>query len=195
LISFGGAFVELFANWSSFISPVLLLLCIIGAYVLSGSTDSIVRRYMIAWIATWCIGTVLIAPSGYNPLNWGISETGIWRMLYVSPLPFLLALGVGKIYDFSKRIENVDGRTSDLGAGLTLAALALLSGILVLSSNPIVRLVVVLTAVTAVTFLCARFKSSPLRILLASLLLMILVNAAFRSLYPLLIDPRNLLGK
>lgn len=195
LMTLGGAFVELFANWSSFLPPILLLLCIIGAYVLSEQTDSVARTYMIAWIATWCVGTILVAPSGYNPVNAGISETGIWRMLYVSPLPFLLALGVRYCYDLSRRIEGVGASTRHLEVVFILSAFAIFSVILVVSSNLIVRLAVVLAAVTAVTFLGVRFKYSLPRILLVSVLLMILANAAFRSLYPLLIDPRNLLGQ
>ena len=79
-MTFGGAFVEFFANWSSFLSPILLLLCIIGAYVLSEQTSSVTRTYMIAWIATWCIGTLLIAPASYDPANIGFSDMyGIWR--------------------------------------------------------------------------------------------------------------------
>ena len=149
---------------------------------------------MIGWIATWFIGTVLIAPAGYNPVNPAVSETGIWRMLYVSPLPFLLALGVKECLDLPKYVENVGISVRRLDSILILFSVALLSGILVFSSNLLVRLAVVLTTLTLITFLSIRRKQSQLRVLLASLLLMILVNAAFRSLYPLLLDPRNLLG-
>lgn len=191
LLSFGPALGELFYDWSPFLSPILLLLCVLGAYALSGRGASLSRNYLIAWIGTWCIGSILVAPAGFNP---GISETGIWRMLYVSPLPFLLALGVWKCLDLSNRIV-IRENFHRLELPIMLCSFALFSGGLVVSENVLAKLAVVMVTLGFVVFLALRFRNYPVaRTLIVSLLILIVANAAFRSLYPLLLDPHNLLG-
>ena len=102
LLTFGGAMQELFLDFTPFIPPLLLLLCLVGVYSLSGR-EGVTRNYVVAWIVTWFIGSILVAPSGYSPANPGLSESGLWRMLYVSPLPILLALGLEKCLKVSNR--------------------------------------------------------------------------------------------
>jgi len=195
LLSFGGAMQELFVNWTPFIPPLLLLLSLIGVYSLSGRQGG-ARNYVVAWIVTWFIGSILVAPTNYNPTNPGLSETGLWRMLYVSPLPILLALGLEKCLDISKRWQTPSlGEKWPLKSYLASLALVAVSAGLFLFEDPLVRLAIltgVVVAVIVVEFRFPRYQTA--RTFLAAILILLLVNAAFRSLYPLLLDPHSLFG-
>ncbi len=195
LLTFGSAMQELFVNWTPFISPLLLLLCLVGVYSLSGRQGG-ARNYLVAWIVTWFIGSILVAPSGYNPTNPGVSETGLWRMLYVSPLPILLALGLEKCLDISKRWQIPSlGENWPRKSHLTSLALIAVSAGLFLFEDPLVRLAIlagVVVGVIVVEFKFPRYQTA--RSFLAVILILLLVNAAFRSLYPLLLDPHSLFG-
>jgi len=195
LLTFGGAMQELFVNWTPFIPPLLLLLCLVGVYSLSGRQGG-ARNYVVAWVVTWCIGSFLVAPSGYNATNPGLSETGLWRMLYVSPLPILLALGWEKCLDISKRCQIPSlGKKWPLKSHLTSLALIAVSAGLFLFEDPLVRLAIltgVVVAVIVVGFKFPRYQTA--RSFLAAILILLFVNAALRSLYPLLLDPHSLFG-
>ncbi|MGA8904649.1 MAG: hypothetical protein WB661_06540, partial [Candidatus Bathyarchaeia archaeon] len=102
LLSFGAALANMFTILGPILSPAILVLSLVGAYALS-RRRGITANYLIAWIAAWCVGSILVAPSGLNPTNPAVNETGLWRMLYVSPLPFLLALGMEKFFSIIKQ--------------------------------------------------------------------------------------------
>jgi len=195
LFSFGGALAELFSNWGLILSPPILLLSLVGACALTRRRD-MTANYLIAWIATWCVGSILVAPSGFNPANVGLSETGLWRMLYISPLPFLLALGLEKCISIARTPMNaLSSQTIRLRVMplLSLAPFIAVGAGLFIFWDPNVRLLLVAIALL-LTFLLM-FNQSNLRafdVLLVSVLVLLLFNAAFRSLFPLLLDPHNL---
>jgi hypothetical protein len=195
LLTFGGAMLELFYNWGSFLSPAILLLSLVGAYSLS-RRRGLVSNYLLAWIVAWCVGSILIAPVDYNPVNVGFSETGLWRMLYVSPLPFLLALGVGKGVEFSKfleagiRSEAVRARVLQLSMVAPYAAFG--AGLFVFWDTAI-RFLIVSFALIFLFLLTIRFpRYHSFSALVVVFLVLLILNAAFRSLFPLLLDPHNL---
>jgi hypothetical protein len=65
---------------------------------------------------------------------------------------------------------------------------------LFVSMDPIIRLVLVMCAVGVTMFLVIRYPNFGLsRVLLTMILVLLVANAAFRSLYPLLLDPHNLI--
>lgn len=74
-----------------------------------------------------------------------------------------------------------------------IGPIVLCSILLVASSSPITRLAGVL-AVLLVTTLLTRFipTHQAARILIATVVVLLILNVAFRSLYPLLLDPHNL---
>lgn len=196
LLSFGGALAETLSSWGSFLPPLLILFSVVGAYSMTGR-GGIARNYLLAWIATWCFGSILIAPIGFYPVNQAISETQLWRMLYVSPLSFLLAMGIERCFELSKRLETLDGRgeISRRQPILVSFILTAFSMGLFISGNALIRLVIVLGALVTLALIATRFTDHQVvRILIASFLILVLVNAAYRSLYPLLLDPHNLFG-
>jgi hypothetical protein len=195
LSTFGDTFTSLFYDWGSFLSPALLLISLVGAYALTGR-GGIAKNYLVAWTAIWCVGSILTAPLDYNPGNFAVSEPQLWRMLYLSPLPILLALGVEWLLNVPKILVPMHGSgvvSRKLLIFLCVPLVALGVG-LFLEPSVILRFGMVLGAMLVLLFLVTRFpKYQIARILIASVLILVLVNAAYRSMYPLLLDPHNLI--
>lgn len=195
LLSFGGALAELFSNWGPLLSPPILLLSLVGGYALTRRRD-MTANYLVAWIATWFVGSILVAPSEFNPANLGLSETGLWRMLYISPLPFLLALGLEKCMSIARTpMSAVSAQTIRLRFMplLSLAPFTAVGAGLFITWDPNVRLLLVASALI-LTFLLMVVQPDlrTFDVLLVSVLVLLLFNAAFRTLFPLLLDPHNL---
>jgi len=147
-------------------------------------------------MVVWSIGSILVAPVGYDPTRPAQSEPQIWRMLFVSPLPILLAFGVKKALELTGRLETVT-LTTRLRIQNSLAStlpIAICAAFLVAFPSPVVKLVVVLGALTTCLLLALKQGPRATKTLIAVTLLLIVTNAAFRSLYPLLLDPHNLVG-
>jgi hypothetical protein len=181
-----------YAQWASFLSPLLLAICLLGAASVV-QHKGYLSKYVLAWIVVCSIGSILAAPIGYNPTSPELSEPELWRVLYISPLPILLGFGIEKAWQLVGRLETVTpNRLHALIPSVLTTALC--SAALVISTSPIVKLVAVLAALTAC--LVFAFKQGPqaAKALVVMTLLLIVANAAFRSLYPLLLDPHNLLG-
>jgi hypothetical protein len=197
LLSFGAALTNMFANLGPILSPAILLLSLVGAYALS-RRRGITANYLIAWTAAWCVGSILVAPTGLNPTNPALSETGLWRMLYVSPLPFLLALGMEKFFSITKQPISPQNSKSILFRVVPLLSMApfVAAGVgLFVIWNPNVRLLLVAAAVImALLFVLSSPKYRTLDALTISFLVLLLFNAAFRSLFPLVLDPHNIYG-
>src|SRR5208282_3293109 len=137
------ALADLFVNWGSFLPPLLLLISLVGAYALH-SEEGIIRNYLLAWIAAWCFGSIIVAPLGYNYANPLVGETELWRMLYISPLPILLAMGIAKCFDLTKHLDTfgIDRNSRRLHTLLS-AIFIVAGGSLFIFSDPLLRLVVV----------------------------------------------------
>jgi hypothetical protein len=195
LLSFGAALTNMFANLGPILSPAILLLSLVGAYTLS-RRRGITANYLIAWIAAWCLGSILVAPTGLNPTNPALSETGLWRMLYVSPLPFLLALGMEKFFNITKQPMNPQNSNSILFRVVPLLSMApfgAASAGLFVIWDPNVRLLLVAAAlIMALLLVLSSPKYRTLDVLTISFLLLLLLNAAFRSLFPLVLGPHNI---
>jgi hypothetical protein len=181
-------------SWSSFLNPTILAICLLGSVQLFRSKGSI-GRYLSGWLLVSSVGVVLAGMVGYNPNQPGPPDPLIWRVLYVSPVFVLLASGVEMIFHLSAKLEPANStRPVRIGeVAIPVGIVAVLSGLLVASSSPVLNLVVVVVAL-AVTFLVAWWISEPrtVRILVAIIILLVVVNATFRGLYPLLLDPHNL---
>jgi hypothetical protein len=197
LLVFGGALSEMMKTWSSFLPPALLILSLIGVWVVSRRND-LWSKYLLAWVATWFVGSILVAPIGYMPSHPAVSETLLWRMLYVSPLPFLLAFGSEKIVaEFSARLISPAFRVEVIPTRVvvTIGALIGISAVLYASGPLLMRLMVVLTLVTIMSVMAFFVPAHRMDVVLFVVaVLLLIINGAFRSLYPLLLDPHNLFG-
>jgi hypothetical protein len=189
---------SMFASWSSFLSPLILMLSLMGTVSVIEHRDPF-SRYLLAWVAAWSIGSVLAAPLGYYSNNPGLSDPAVWRTLFVSPVSILLAFSLESILEASKHLELLTRghRPAAMQKSFAAVGAVVLGGAFTLVfSSPILRLTGVLAAIILV-FLLTRFVPvhQAARILVASVLVLIVLNGAFRSLYPLLLDPHNLMGR
>jgi uncharacterized membrane protein len=195
LLTFGGALTNLFANLGPVLSPTILLLSLLGAYTLSRRRD-ITTNYILAWMAASCIGSILVAPSGFNPASLGSSETGIWRVLYDSPLPFLLALGFEKCISVARRPMSLSSSESILSRVVPLLSMVPFvvtgAGLFVFWDSSVRLLLVIAALILALLFMFILPSYGTLEILIVSLLALLLFNAAFRTLYPLVLDPHTI---
>jgi hypothetical protein len=195
LLTFGDALTNMFATLGATLSPIILLISVVGAYALS-RRRGITSNYLIAWIAAWCVGSILVAPSGFNPSNPGLGESGLWRMLYVSPLPFLLALGMEKCLSITKQPITPESSKSFLFRvvpSLSMAPFVAAGAGLFVFWDPNVRLLLVVAALIMALFLVVSLqKYRGLDVLIVSVLALLLFNVAFRSLFPLVLDPHNI---
>lgn len=192
MLRFLGAWSEMWREWGSFLSPTLIIIALVGAFALA-EVDGGTKRYMLAWVAIWCVGSLLAAHLDYNSARPATSQTQLWRMLYVSPLPFLLALGIKKCVDLSRRLEiPLSGGirwTQPTLLGIVIGASSLP---LFISTVPVIRLIVLISGTVALFLLTFRLRvNSSARIMILIALILIMVNAAFRSLFPLLLYPYN----
>jgi hypothetical protein len=81
--------------WSPFFSPLILTVSIIGVFYLSRSGLSSWRRRLIfAWLFVSCIGSILVAPVGFDPANPTGSESQLWRLLFLTPFWLTAPVGV-----------------------------------------------------------------------------------------------------
>jgi len=189
---------SMFANWSSFLSPSILMISLVGTVAVIAGRDPL-SKYLLAWATAWSIGSVLAAPIGYYPNHPELSDPAVWRMLFVSPVSILVAFGLKSILEASKHLELLARGLQPAAVQKSFAAVGaviLVGAFTLVFSSPILRLTGVLAAIILVFFL-ARFVPvhQVARILVATVVLLIVLNAAFRSLYPLLLDPHNLTGR
>jgi hypothetical protein len=195
LLVFGSALTNMFVTLGPVLSPTILLICVVGAYALS-RRRGITANYLIAWLAAWCVGSILVAPSDFNPINPALGESGLWRMLYVSPLPFLLALGMEKCISITKQSITTESSKSTLFRIVPILSMAPFvaagAGLFVIW-DPNIRLLFVSAALIMALFLVVSLpKYRSLDVLIVSLLALLLFNVAFRSLFPLVLDPHNI---
>jgi len=180
-------------NDASFLSPTILLVTILGSVFVMRRSD-LMSRYLLAWTVAWCIGSLLVAPSGFNPHAPSFSETDLWRTLYDSPLPFLLTFGIYGVVDISKRLAVSLNPSNKVLETISLCGVILLASVpLFLFDSALIRLGAILSAIILLGMM-TRVSPTPrmVRILVAFFLVLVVLNGAFRSLYPLLLNPHNL---
>jgi hypothetical protein len=182
-----------YVQWASFFSPLLLATCLLGAVRLMQHKDNL-SKYILAWIVTCSIGSILAAPIGYNPISPELSEPQLWRVLYISPLPMLLAFGIEKAWELVGRLQIATPNRLRAPYFPSILSTALCGALLVISPSSIVKLVAVLAALAACLVLAFKQGPQAAKTLVIMTLLLIVANAAFRSLYPLLLDPHNVVG-
>jgi hypothetical protein len=187
------SFLALANSWSSFLSPTILTICLLGSAGLL--RRDLLTRYLSGWLFVSSIGVILAAVIGFNPNQPGPPDPLIWRVLYVSPIAVLLAFGLEMIFLLPTKLEPLDTARQPLRMRevLILIVVVALSGALLAASSLSVKIVGVILAL-ALIFLASRRIPEPriVRVLIVTIFVLIVVNAAFRSLYPLLLDPHNL---
>ncbi len=166
----------------------------LGRRVSSQGRKGIMKNYLVAWITAWCLGSFLVAPFDFA-LNLKEGSERSYVMLYPSPLPFLLALGIQKCLTLPQLSATSVSQRVSWRLPMSLFAILFIAGAgLFIFSDPLIRLAIVVGAMVSLVALLPRLpRRQVAESLIALFLILVIVNAAYRSLYPLLLDPHNLL--
>ncbi|MGD0176594.1 MAG: hypothetical protein ABSC50_07200 [Candidatus Bathyarchaeia archaeon] len=186
--------------WSPFFSPLYIAVSIIGVFTLrSARIGPWCKRLMFAWLFVSAIGSILVAPVGFNVADPSGSETQLWRLLYLTPFPVLAPFGIAWLNRLPERQaagseeplhQNGNGRFSGLWLGFLV-----LVGIGLAWAGLVERLLLVLFLLPLVTSVILIRTRIPERRFLSALILAVFVlvayNSTTRALSQLLRDPHN----
>jgi hypothetical protein len=186
--------------WSPFFSPLYFVVSIVGVFSLNSSTmRPWCQRLIFAWLFVSAIGSILVAPVGFNVADPASSETQLWRLLYITPVSVLAPLGITWISRLSGREdrtleEQLHGDWNSSFSGIWLGLLTLV-GLGLAWASVWERLVLFLFLMPTVTgILLVRTHISECKLLSALMLAMFVLvafNNTTRALSQLLIDPHN----
>ena len=186
--------------WSPFFSPLYIAVSIFGVFSLRSPTiRPWCKRLVFAWLFVSAIGSLLVAPVGFNVADPSGSETQLWRLLYLTPFPVLAPFGIAWLSRLPERgvarseeplRQNGNGRLAGFWVGfLVLVGL----GLALASSWE--RLLLILFFLPFVTGVILVRTHVPERKFLSALILAVFVLVAFnnttRALSQLLRDPHN----
>lgn len=197
---FWGAVTWLTRIWSPFFSPLYVAVSIIGVFSLRSSTiRPWCKRLAFAWLFVSAIGSILVAPVGFNVADPSGSETQLWRLLYLTPFPVLAPFGIAWLSRLpecgvGESKEPLRQNGNDHFSGFWIGFLALVGLGLAWASlwERLLLVLFFLPLVTGVVLVRAHVSE---RKLLSGLILAVFVLVAFnsttRALSQLLRDPHN----
>jgi hypothetical protein len=186
--------------WSPFFSPLYVVMSIVGVFSLkSWAVRPWCRRLIFAWLFVSGIGSVLVAPVGFNVVDPSGSETQLWRLLFITPFSALVPFGItwlSSIADSGVRAVEGPSRHNNatsytwiwigllvcVGLGLAFAGIW----------QRVILMFLLLPIVTAVLLVRTHIAERKfLSALILGLLVLVAFNNTTRALSQLLIDPHN----
>lgn len=185
--------------WAPSLSPLYIVVSILGVLYLEAADPSFIRRRLIiAWLCTAAIASFLVAPVDFNPAQPGALGDGqLWRVLFLTPFQVVAPFGVAWLTQIPYRLKytNWDANPRINIACYALPTLVLsIGGLLAWASQPI-RLILIPITLPLVTGIALDFGRGAESKVMARLILMILLLIAFnyatRALSQLLIAPHN----
>jgi len=200
LLFFWDVLTRLTQVWAAFFSPLSLAVSILGVfYLYGGNATPCRRRLILGWVFVSAIGSILVAPVGYDPSEPTRSESQIWRLLFLTPFQLTVPFGVALIKGYmgsshmSKESAESKG-TSELFRSLSFGILFGVGSLLAWAPTQWrIGLVLFLTSAIAILGLAKNHGNE--RQFLSDIVLLLVLLVAFnytaRSLAQLLIDPHN----
>jgi len=200
LLFFWDVLTRLTQVWAAFFSPMSLAVSILGVfYLYGGNATPCRRRLILGWVFVSAIGSILVAPVGYDPSQPTRSESQIWRLLFLTPFQLTVPFGVALIKGYlgsshvSKESAESKG-TSELFRGVSFGILFGVGSLLAWAPTQWrIGLVLFLTPAIAILGLAKNHGNERQFLSDIGLLFVLLVafNYTARSLAQLLIDPHN----
>ena len=203
LLFFWDALNRLIQVWAAFFSPLYLAISILGVICLTfGSVTPWRRRLILAWVCASAVGSVLVAPIGFNPAQPARGESQLWRLFFLTPFQVTAPFGIAWLSQLPHRFlkigvkHNVENswtipRAIWLAALITIGVLLAWTPIEALS----LRTALLLVSIPAVTALLLTKSKGAERKFLSEIILagflLVAFNSTTRALSQLLIDPHN----
>jgi hypothetical protein len=201
LLLFWDAVTRLTQVWTPFFSPLYIAASIIGAFLL-GATDLTPwrRRLILAWLFASAVGSILVAPIGFDPVHPATSESQLWRLFFLTPFQFTAPFGIAWLTQFPYRFQRTDPNAEEPTTalesyrGIWIGILFALGAALPFApaSVRLLLLLVLLPVTTGLLLVKAGNNDKKfLRSILLVTFLLVAFNNTARSLSQLLIDPHN----
>lgn len=198
ILFFWNALTRLTEIWSSFFGPLYLGFSILGVICLGTANLSAWRRRFIwAWICVSALGSLLVAPVGFDPSRPTQTESQLWRLLFLTPFQLTAPIGIAWLTQLPDRLRSnsADVMKSNLLSrfrGLSFAGLSISGLVFSLVPGWARLLLVVIPLLTAILLRrVGRLERAFLVDLILALFLLVAFNSVARSLSLLLIDPHN----
>jgi hypothetical protein len=188
----------LISVWSPFFSPLYIAISIAGVFLLSRANLSAWRRRLIwAWLCVSGIGSVLVAPVGFDPIF--SQGTELWRLLFLTPFQLTAPLGILWLAQLPKRLQRTENPNTmpntEWSARLTLPCSILCLGVLLALAPVWLRFFIIIAALPAATFLVLTRTAVREVEVLGDMILLCFILVAFnnttRALSQLLLSPHN----
>jgi hypothetical protein len=185
--------------WSPFFSPLYLVVSLVGVFSLRSPTiKPWFKRLIFAWLFVSAIGSILVAPIGFNVADPSGSETQLWRLLYITPFSVLAPLGITWLSNLAggsagtpqeQSGKDWDGRSPRIWFGLLV-----LIGLGLAWTSVWQRILLVIFLLPLLTGLLIRTRSAEtksLQALVLALFILVAFNNTTRALSQLLREPHN----
>jgi hypothetical protein len=188
----------LISVWSPFFSPLYIAISIAGVFLLSRANLSTWRRRLIwAWLCVSGIGSVLVAPVGFDPTF--SQGTELWRLLFLTPFQLTAPLGILWLAQLPKRLQRTENPNTtpntEWSVRLTLPCSILCLGVLLALAPVWLRFFIIIAALPAATFLVLTRTAVREVEVLGDMILLCFILVAFnnttRALSQLLLSPHN----
>jgi hypothetical protein len=199
LLVFWSTLTRLTQVWAPFFSPLYLAMSCFGASCLrvAGLTPWR-RRLILAWIFASAIGSLMVAPVGYDPNEPTASESQLWRLLFLTPFQLTAPVGLAAIRKLGRRVSERKGRTQFSQTSRMPPSHVLLSAVFVfgflLSWIPVQCRIILLLLPAIVGIAVKGVHQRESEFLAETISISFLVafsNSTMRGLSQLLIDPHN----
>ena len=185
--------------WAPFFSPLYIATSILGVlYLQSTNLTPWRRRLILGWLCASMIGSILVAPIGWDPTQPKESESQLWRMLFLTPFQLTAPFGIALITDCLRKLGMRKWDKSSIKdsynpiRGVFLAIVSVAGALLALT--PIEGRLILVTLPVAVGLVIVKAGKDEPRLLSDMILagfLLVAFNYATRSLAQLLISPHN----
>jgi hypothetical protein len=198
VLYFWSALKWLTSVWSPFFSPLYIVISIAGVFLLTATNLSAWRRRLIwTWLCVSGIGSVLVAPVGFDPTF--SQGTELWRLLFLTPFQLTAPLGILWLAQLPKRLHRNENPStapdSQWSIRLTLPCSILSLGVLLALAPVWLRFFIILAALPVVTFLVLTKTAVREVEVLGDMILLCFILVAFnnttRALSQLLLSPHN----
>lgn len=204
VLVFWNALTRLTQIWAPFFSPLCLAISIIGVfYITQANIGGWRRRLIFAWLLVSCIGSILIAPVGFDPASVGGSESELWRLFFLTPFQLTAPFGITLLAQFSRRLTKTEDSKPSAGSMVGNVHLIWLIVIFVIGvllawtpvGNVWLRFSLLLLFLPATTALLLQRAGGVEREFLSTIILatflLVAFNSTTRAVSQLLVDPHN----
>jgi hypothetical protein len=187
--------------WSPFFSPLYILTSIVGVSRLKASNLTPWRRNLIlGWLCVSALGSILVAPIGFDPARPTETESQLWRLFFLTPFSLTAPFGIAWLAQLPSQFRSgLEGKLSGRNAAIngrwlwlgTLFGLGVLLAWLPMWGRELLLLAFLPLSTAFFLSRCRGDEDRFLSDIIIATFVLVAFNSTARSLSQLLIDPHN----